>query len=90
MKELAVARKRAADETGRERTYDYAILVGEMPVSSGFSCESYGALIREQGGQEERVPHITVSAARIDELMELLVRCTVTPCTLRDVVDDWL
>lgn len=90
MKELTVARKRAEDEGGREHTYDYAILVGEMPVSSGFSCESYGALVREQGGEEECVPHITVSAGRIDELMDLLVRNTVTPCTLRDVVDDWL
>lgn len=90
MRELKVARKQAADETGRTRTYDYAILVGEMPVSSGFSCESYGVGIREQGGEEDRVPDITVSAARIDELMDLLVRNTVTPCTLRDVVEDWL
>ena len=90
MKELTVAQRQATDETGREHTYDYAILVGEMPVSSGFSCESYGACIREQGGEENRVPNITVSAGRIDELMELLVRNTVTPCTLRDVVDDWL
>lgn len=90
MKELTVAQKQARDETGREHTYDYTILVGEMPVSSGFSCESYGACIREQGGETAKVPDITVSAGRIDELMELLIRNTVTPCTLRDVVDDWL
>jgi len=90
MKELTVAQRQATDETGREHTYDYAILVGEMPVSSGFSCESYGVRIREEGGDCEQVPHITVSAGRIDELMELLVRNTVTPCTLRDVVEDWL
>ena len=90
MRELAVARKQAADETGRVRTYDYALLVGEMPVSDGLFCESYGVCIQEQDGQAERVPHITVSAARIDELMDLLVRNTVTPSTLRDVVDDWL
>ena len=90
MKELSVAQKQATDEMGRAHTYDYAILVGEMPVSAGFSCESYGVRICEQDGEEERVPHITVSAARIDELMDLLVRNTVTPCTLRDVVEDWL
>lgn len=90
MREMTVAQKQATDELGRAHTYDYAILVGEMPVSSGFSCESYGVGIREQGGEEERVPDITVSAGRIDELMELLVRNTVTPCTLRDVVEDWL
>lgn len=90
MRELAVAQKQITDETGRERTYDYAILVDEMPVGRGFSCESYGVSVREQGGEGERMPHITVSAERIDELMELLVRNTVTPCTLKDVVDDWL
>lgn len=90
MKELTVAQKQATDEMGREHTYDYAILVGEMPVSSGFSCESYGVRVRELDGESEQVPHITVSAGRIDELMELLVRNVVTPCTLKDVVDDWL
>lgn len=90
MRELAIARKQATDEMGQTRTYDYAVLVGEMPVSSGFFCESYGVCIREQGGEVEQVPHITASAARIDELMDLLVRNTVTPCALRDVVNDWL
>ena len=90
MRELAIARKQTADEMGRTRTYDYALLVGEMPVSDGLFCESYGVCIREQGGEEERLPHITASAARIDELVDLLVRNTVTPCTLREVVDDWL
>ena len=90
MREWKVAQKRTTDETGRERTYDYAVLVGEMPVSPGVFCESYGVCIRERDGEEGRVPNVTVSAARIDELMELLVHNTVTPCTLRDVVDDWL
>lgn len=90
MRELAVARKQARDAEGRVRTYDYAILVGETPVSPGVSCESYGVCIREQDGETEQVADITVSAARIDELMDLLVRNDVTPCTLRDVVDDWL
>ena len=90
MKELTVGRKQAVDEEGRTHTYDYAILVGEMPVSSGFSCESYGVSVRAQDGEGEQIPDITVSAARIDELMDLLVRNTVTPCTLRDIVEDWL
>lgn len=90
MRELAVARKQVQDAQGCVRTYDYAILVGEMPVSSGVSCESYGVCIREQNGEMEQVADITVSAARIDELMDLLVCNGVTPCTLRDVVEDWL
>ncbi len=90
MRELAIARKQATDETGCVHTYDYALLVGEIPVSDGLFCESYGVYVHELDGETQRVPHITVSAARIDELMDLLVRNTVTPSTLRDVVNDWL
>lgn len=90
MRELAVAQRQARDEAGRTHIYDYSILVGEMTVSPGFSCESYGVRVRELGGESGEVPNITVSISRIDELMELLVRNNVTPCSLRDVVDDWL
>ncbi len=90
MKELAVAQRQVQDTEGQMRTYEYAILVGELPVSEGFSCESYGVCIRGQNGEEEAVSNITVSAARIDALLDLLVRNAVTPSTLRDVVDDWL
>lgn len=90
MRELAVAQKQTRDEEGNERTYEYTILIGEMEVSPQFACESYGVRIRGQDGETEEVPDITVSISRIDELMELLVRGTVAPCALRDVVDDWL
>ena len=90
MRELAVAQKQVRDEKGRVHIYLYSILVGEMTVSSGFACESYGVRVREQGGESHEIPNITVSIARIDELMELLVNNIVTPCTLRDVVEDWL
>lgn len=90
MRELAVAQMQARDEQGTVHIYDYSILIGETTVSPGFSCESYGVRVREQGGESGEVPNITVSISRIDELMELLVRNVVSPCTLRDVVDDWL
>ena len=90
MRELAIAEKRFLDEQGDLHTYDYAVLIGEMRVSGGFACESYGVRVRERGGVCCDVPDITISAQRIDELMELLVDGTVTPCALRDVVDDWL
>lgn len=90
MRELNVAQKEVRDEAGKARVYDYSILVGELAVSSGFSCESYGVRVREQDGEVQEVANITVNLSRIDELMDLLVRNTVTPCTLRDVVEDWL
>lgn len=90
MRELAVAKKQIRDEEGNMRNYDYTILIGEMEVSPQFVCESYGVRIRGQDGDEAEVPNITVSISRIDELVDLLVRNTVTPCALRGVVDDWL
>lgn len=90
MRELAVARRQARDENGAVHTYDYSVLVGEMAVARGFACESYGVRIQEQGGECSEIADITVNASRIDELIDLLVRNTVAPCTLNDVVNDWL
>lgn len=70
--------------------YDYAILVDELDVGP-FACESYGASVTSRlTGDRAEVPHITVSATRIDQLMELLVRNQVGPIHLGDVVEDWL
>lgn len=90
MRELTVAHKQIRDEKGRLHRYEYTVLIGEMEVSPCFACESYGVRVRGQDGETGEVPDITVSLARIDELMELLVRNTVPPCALRDVVDDWI
>ena len=81
--------RRLTDAQGRVREYSYFSLVGEKCVGS-FSCEAYGVMIRETGGESAALPDLTVSPARIDELAGLLLRGGVTPVTLRDVVDDWL
>lgn len=91
MKELFVERVAAQSENGVEHNYDYSVLIDEMRFGNGFFCESYG--IKVSAGDEGEValiPNITVSISRIDELAELLVRNVVTPCTLADVVSDWL
>lgn len=70
--------------------YDYSILVDQLDVGA-FSCESYGAQVTARAtGARAAVPNITISASRIDRLMELLVRGQVGPLHLRDVIDDWL
>ena len=70
--------------------YDYAILVDELDVGP-FACESYGARVTNRStGDRAEVANITVSATRIDQLMELLVRNQVGPVHLGDVVEDWL
>lgn len=89
MRELFLQTLELADQTGSIRRYDYSILIGEMDVGP-FACESYGVKIAEQGGEQACVANVTCSAARIDELSGLLLRNSVTPATLNDVLSDWL
>ena len=48
----------------------YYILVDEMELSGGLSCESYGVKVAGPDGEEASVPNITVSVERIDQLLE--------------------
>ena len=89
MRELFLQSLDLPDETGTIHSYDYSILIDEMDVGL-YACESYGIRVAERGGAEASVPHVTCSAARIDELSELLLRNGVTPTTLNDVLSDWL
>lgn len=53
----------------------------------------YGAAVRSICGgveQEAHIGQITALRIRIEELLALLAAHTVTPVTLRDVVEDWL
>ena len=52
--------------------------------------ESYGLRIDCDNGDTESVRGITLSQCRIKTLMDMVLRNTVTPSTLRDVVEDWL
>ena len=91
LRELLVARRREADQQGGEHSFNYYVLVDEAKVGDVFLCESYGVRVSaSDSGESCSVANITTSTQRIDELMELLVAHTVTPGTLRDVVDDWL
>ena len=89
MRELYLKTLRLPDETGTTRSYDYSIIIDEMDVGP-YSCESYGIKVAEQGGAEACASHVTCSAARIDELSDLLLRNGVTPITFHDVLSDWL
>ena len=89
MRELFLQTVELADQAGAVRRFDYSILIGEMDVGP-FACESYGVKIAEQGGEQTSVPNVTCSAARIDELMTLLVDNRVGPVGVADVVADWL
>ena len=58
--------------------------VGELPVRY--------YLLEEQlpGGDSAELRGITVSSSAIRRLLSCLMRCEVTPMSLRDIVDDWL
>ena len=51
--------------------------------------EVYGVLVRFLG-EIARIPAITVSWERIQTLLNMLRKGSVTPVTLRDVVEDFL
>lgn len=87
--ELKIASRTVTDEQGRRRRFHYSLLVNQVEAGS-FSCEDYGVGVREEGGGSARIPGITTSAMRIDELMTLLVDNKVGPASLADVVADWL
>ena len=85
MRELFLKSLELTDAGGRFRRYDYYIIVDELDAG-----ESYGIRIEERGGRQAAVRQITCSASRIEELAGLVLRGSVTPITLADVVSDWL
>lgn len=80
---------RVLDWTAQKAPCRYGLLVEDIEVD-GFHCESYGVVISDPTGNTQRCRHITVSVARISELLDLLIRNDVTPAALFDVVEDWL
>lgn len=64
----------------------YYLLTKEV----GELCESYGVAVCLEDGEQCHIPDITCSHTGILGLISVLMRCTVTPVALRDVVDDWL
>ena len=87
--ELEIAARQCVDEEGQPRRFRYYITVDQVE-SPGFCCENYGVRIAEEGGGSVRIPAITTSALRIDELLTLLTDNLVGPAGLADVVADWL
>jgi len=87
--EMKIATRHCADQGGKTRCFHYFLTIDQEETPRLF-CENYGVRIAEEAGGEAAVPHITTSAARIDELMTLLVDNRVGPAGLSDVVSDWL
>jgi hypothetical protein len=90
MRELKLDLRSLYPDLAEEGSYDYSILVEQVKAGS-FACECYGVQVTFRAtGERAQAPNVTVSARRIDELMERLVRNQVGPIHLQDVIDDWL
>jgi len=88
MKEMLLDVKTVGDEN-ISLCCRYFVLVGEMQAGV-FSCESYGVKIENaETGESASFPDLTLSAEKIDKLMECLIRNRVTPAGLEDVIRDW-
>ena len=70
----------------RNVVLNYLLLVD--PV--GQQAEAYGICVASGDGMTCAVKRISFSQVRIFALLERLIRNSVTPVTLRDVVEDWL
>ncbi|MDD6160785.1 MAG: DUF6514 family protein [Oscillospiraceae bacterium] len=90
MRELQLQTQKLKDAQGREFHCAYSILIDDMDEGTGFG-HSYGIGVScPETGERCVIPHITCVASRIGELSRLVVAGGVTPCALRDVVEDWL
>lgn len=87
--EVKIATRRCKDPQGVPRLFHYYLTVDQIETPR-FACENYGVRIAEEAGDEACCPSLTTSAARIDQLMTLLVDHKVGPAGLADVVEDWL
>lgn len=90
MQELYIDARTVEDEAGNRHRFDYYVLIGEIDTGP-FFCESYGVKIAQHGTANTcSIANITTSASRIDSLVGLLLTSGVTPCSLADVIADWL
>lgn len=87
--EIRIATRQPLDQEGKQRCFHYFLTI-DQEETPRLVCENYGVRIAEEAGSETVLPAITTSAARIDELMTLLVENQVGPAGLADVVADWL
>jgi hypothetical protein len=87
--ELEIATCQCPDQLGQLHNFHYYLTVDDAQTPH-LNCETYGVRVTEESGTDTKIPAITTSASRIDELMNLLVEHQVGPSGLADVVADWL
>lgn len=81
MRETLVGVQSVLDETGRQYQFSY------YRMDSG---KDYGVCIRDQDGAVAMAPGVTTRRRRVDALLRKLMRGSVSPAGLEDVLADWL
>ena len=81
MEKTLIGTRSAADEAGRIFQFFYYRLEEK---------QCYGVCVRARNGETASVADLTEDRRRIDALLGVMMRGTVTPVSLRDVVVDWL
>lgn len=87
MREIPYATKQVKGCNGKPLVLAYSLLV----TGGAGEPEHYGVKVEEQvSGSLTQVLDLTTKTERIHDLLDKLVRNTVPPIGLRDVLEDWL
>ena len=88
---ICVVRRWLESEVGTQFVLQYDILVDRAPLPGGGELELFGVAVRNmQTGEETGVPAIFLHMEEAEALVEKLAAGAVTPCTMRDVVEDYI
>ena len=88
---ICVVRRWLESEVGTQFVLQYDILVDLAPLPGGGELELFGVAVRNmQTGEETGVPAIFLHMEEAEALVEKLADGAVTPCTMRDVVEDYI
>ena len=99
---MAAARETAKDfrKEAEERMQSMMMgerWIGETPVRYYLLADhlpggktDYGLRLAVPDGDSAELRGLTFSSRAIRELLDRLMRCDVTPVSLRDIVEDWL
>ena len=88
---ICVVRRWLESEVGTQFVLQYDILVELAPLPGGGELELFGVAVRNMQTDEETGVHaIFLHMEEAEALVEKLAAGSVTPCTLRDVVEDYI
>lgn len=88
---ICVVRRWIESEVGTQFVLQYDILVDLSLLPGGGELELFGVAVRNmQTGEETGVHAIFLHMEEAEALVEKLAAGSVTPCTLRDVVEDYI